>query len=85
MEISLRHMAVLGAIESELEGQRRNKWEVGKARGLILREGSGEQVEIFDTCFLLFLFVCVAMVLVISWIKEDWKHVGVLVNFCPRR
>ena len=20
-----------------------------------------------------------------SWIKEDWKHVGVLVNFCPWR
>ena len=84
MEISLGHMAVLGAIESELEGQRRNgKWE--KWRRLILREGSGEEVEIFDTCFLLFLFVCVAVVLVSSWIKEDWKHVRVLVNFCPRR
>lgn len=77
-------MAVLGAIESELEGHRRNgKWE--KWRRLILREGSGEEVEIFDTCFLLFLFVCVAVVLVSSWIKEDWKHVGVLVNFCPGR
>ena len=31
MEISLGHMAVLGAIESKLEGQRSKKWEVGKA------------------------------------------------------
>lgn len=34
---------------------------------------------------LLFLFVYVAVVLVSNWIKEDWKHVRILVNFCPWR